>query len=162
MNGKILAGLFVIVAMAGIGFAWYGFNGEHAAPADADREAMDGMMNEKMEECRVYFESDEATALREEMHSAMEAGDEDKIAELREQMQENAPEGCMPPMHGKMFGKRIMGSLPEDVQEEFKAAMENKDFEALKALKEEYFPGNLSGGMKGPFGGCKCSCETTE
>jgi len=157
MNKKMLAGLFVILAMAGIGFAWFGFNGENAVPAEMDREAM----KEHMETCRAYFESDEAVALRDEMHAAMEAGDEDKIAELREQMQENAPEGCRPPMHGKIFGEGMMESLPEEVQEEFKSAMENQDFETLKALKEEYLP-EMPERMGEPFGDCHCSCETTE
>jgi hypothetical protein len=158
MNKKILAGLFAVLAMAGVGFAWFGFNGGQAAPPDIDREAME----EHMETCRAYFESEEATALRDEMHAAMEAGDEDKIAELKEQMKENAPEGCRPPMRGKpgMFRKRaaLMESLPEDVKEELRQAMENQDFEALKALREEYFPDP----PERMHMDCHCSCEAAE
>ncbi|NYZ77248.1 hypothetical protein H0O02_02945 [Candidatus Micrarchaeota archaeon] len=96
------------------------------------------------------------------MRNATEAGDEEKAAGLREQIQENTPEGCRQPMHGKpgMSGEKIIESLPEEVQGEFKTAMENQDFEALKALKEEYFPEDFPGKMDGRFGGCNCTCET--
>ena len=137
MNKKILAGFFVILAMAGMSFAFYG-NEEHVAHADFDREAM----KENREVCKAYFTSEEASLLRDEIKEAREAEDFEKMAELKEQMQENVPEGCHPGMHGKtgMFGKKIIESLPEGVKEEFKTAMENKDFETLRALKEEYFP----------------------
>ena len=150
MNKKILAGIFAVAAMAGIGFAFYGFGEAPALPPGTDNETVNG----HMEACRAYFESEEASALRDEMRDAIEAGDEEKAAELREEMKEGMPEGCRPPMRGGpgMPG-RIIGSLPEDVQEEFKTAMENQDFEALKALREEYFPER---------GGCHCSCEAAE
>ena len=189
MNGKILAGLFVLLGMAGMGFAFYGNEGM-VAPADFDR----GAMNEQREVCHAYFTSEEATALRDEMHAAIEAGDEDKITELKEQMMENAPEGCRPRKPPRqenevckayftseeiselraeikeaietgdrekvmelkeqimenapegckprkmMRRAKMMHSLPEDIREEFKTALENQDFETLKALKEEYFP----------------------
>ena len=189
MNLKILAGLFVILGMAGMSFAFFG-NGERVAPADFDADAM----KEQREVCHAYFTSEEATALKEEMHAAIEEGDEDKIAELKGQMMENAPEGCrhrkgpreeneecrayftsgeaselraemkdaieagdretakeikekiaenMPEgcKPRKMIRRaRMMDSLPEGVIEQFKSAMENKDIEVLKALKEEYFP----------------------
>ncbi len=133
MNGKILAGLFVILGMAGMSFAFFG-NGEHVASADFDR----GAMKENREVCHAYFTSEEHSELRAEMKDAIEAGDREKVMELKEEIMENAPEGCKP---RKMIRRaRIMHSLPEDVREEFKTAMENKDIEALKALKEEYFP----------------------
>jgi len=133
MNLKILAGLFVLLGMAGMSFAFFG-NGEHVAPADFDREAM----KEQREVCHAYFTSEEVSALRAEMKEARQAGDEDKISELKEQIKEDMPEGCKP---RKMIRRaRMMNSLPEDVREEFKTAWENKDMETLKALKEEYFP----------------------
>jgi len=190
MNLKILAGLFVILGMAGMGFAFYGTDGGFVAPADFDADAM----NAHMETCHAYFTGEEVSALKEEMHSAIEAGDEDKIAELKEQIAEDMPEGCRPikalkeknrichayftseevsvlraelkdaveagdyetakeikeEIAGgmpegckprKMIRRaKIIHSLPEDVIEQFKAAWENKDFETLRALKEEYFP----------------------
>ena len=121
----MLVGLFAILGLVGMGFAFDGFDGEKAF----DRENMGA--------CKEYFHSEEALALREEMRSAKEAGDFERMKELRAEMKENAPEECTPRMRK---GMKMVHSLPEDVREEFKQAHENKDFEALKALKEEYFP----------------------
>jgi len=188
MNLKILAGLFVILGMAGMSFAFFG--NENVASADFDREAM----KENMEVCHAYFTSEEISALRTEVKDAIEAGDEDKIAELKEQIMENAPEGCRPRKAFKEKNEvckayftseevsglraelkdavdagdyekareikeeiaddmpegckprkvikkaKVIHSLPEDVQGQFKSALENKDFETLRSLKEEYFP----------------------
>jgi len=80
-------------------------------------------------------------------------------------MMENTPEGCMPMHRGHgMMERKIIESIPDDVQEEFKAAMENHDLEALKALKEEYFPEmpEHPEGFERPFARCNCVCETEE
>ena len=138
MNKKMLVGLFAILGLVGMGFAFDGFDGEKAF----DREAIKG----NMEECREYFHSEEALALIEEMRSAREAGDFERMEELRAEMKENTPEGCAPQRMRR--GMRIINSLPEDVQEEFRQAHENQDFEALKALKEEYLPGHCERCMK--------------
>ena len=152
MDKKILAGLFVVLGMAGMGFAFYGMNAEQAVPMEINGTEMKG----HMETCRAYFESDDVTALRDSIHAAIEAGDEDKIAEIKEQIMENAPEGCRPPMMHRpgMFAKKIIKSLPDEVQEQFKTAFENHDADALKALKEEYFPEppERMGGQ------CNCTC----
>lgn len=133
----MLVGLFAILGMVGMGFAFDGFDGER----EFDRETM----KEKMGVCKEYFHGEEALALREEMKSARDTGDFERAKELRAEMRENAPEGCAPPRMRK--GMRMINSLPEDVQDEFKQAHENKDFEALKELKDEYFPGKMRCGM---------------
>lgn len=137
MNGKILAGLFVILGMAGMSFAFYGADEGFVPPADFDVEAME----EQKEICHAYFTSEEAVALKDEMHAAIEAGDEDKIAELKEQIAESMPEGCRPrkPPRGENKVCKVYFTSEEvsELKTELKEAVKAGDHETAKEIKEK-------------------------
>ena len=68
------------------------------------RGTVQAHFQEKNEECRAFMENKEVQELMKEAHEAMEAGDVEKGKEIREQLNEIVPEGCAPPMHGRMPG----------------------------------------------------------
>lgn len=111
---------------------------------------------EMREECKEAMEGEEVSSLMEDIRSAMQERDFEYAKELREEMGELMPDGCMPTgygMPGRMnapgSGARQMHGMPEECREsleseevsslveELHSALESGDTGLATELKEE-------------------------
>ncbi|MFH1684705.1 MAG: hypothetical protein ABH983_00205 [Candidatus Micrarchaeota archaeon] len=142
MKNKIIVGIFALLAIVGMSFAWNGamvHEGERPELSEEVKaEINEAFENKDFEALKAIHEeygigrgpmfagerpelTEEERAklmeLKEEIHEAMESGDFEKVKELRDDMRELLPEGHFGkfghPMHGKMQGNCQCSGHPD-------------------------------------------------